>query len=335
MNSKRCAKSTRRLIIGPTTVHPVGMSKSILLGRFIWVFLAGLPIACGGTTGIIGGGGTDGGTPDPSQGGGSGSQTGEGGTNPQKDGGAPIVGPKVTIRLQGSMAAFPHQDAFASQTPKSQSVSISSLRLYRDANDQAPLVVFDHGDNAIEVQLLSGKPTIVAEVSRRDLTAGHYHFARVGVRTVSYRIQARLHALGFPPADGEYESIQVMSDGTTVDGKKHDKGWFRTTFHTGGTKIGPNEGTGMAIPVMTESGGISLDTSGPETAYRFAADIPIDPTGPKDVDVLFEVNLDRNYRWIDQPNPGYSPNVFDTTPTGYEQVMRFGANSFTVAITEL
>lgn len=38
--------------------------------------------------------------------------------------------------------------------------------------------------------------------------------------------------------------------------------------------------------------------------------------------------MHESFRWQDQAQAEYTPNVFDTTPTTYEPVMSFGASAF-------
>jgi hypothetical protein len=41
-----------------------------------------------------------------------------------------------------------------------------------------------------------------------------------------------------------------------------------------------------------------------------------------------EVNMSESFRWEDQALPGYTAGVYDTTPTSFEPIRRFGANSY-------
>lgn len=282
--------------------------------RLIAIVPALALVACSGSTVSVGG----------YQNGASGADAGDTST---ADGGATIVGAKVEIHLRASTSAVPHTDGLSGQTPTDQRIGIRSLRLLKDANDSAPLVVFDHGGNAVEAGLNDKDDTVVATVAAASLTAGRYTVARVGVGYVKYQVAATMHAASQTVA-GAFDNMQVLSSGTVVDGETFDKGHYRFTFSVGGTPMGSTPGEGGPVPQIPAGGGISLDSSGPESAYVFPVDVPVDPSVKSDVKMIFEINTNENFRWQDQALAGYTPKVFDVTPVSYEPVLSFGANSF-------
>ncbi|MCS6899456.1 MAG: hypothetical protein NZX77_06760 [Polyangiaceae bacterium] len=40
-----------------------------------------------------------------------------------------------------------------------------------------------------------------------------------------------------------------------------------------------------------------------------------------------------SFRWKDENKSGFLPKIFDVTPTSFEPVQRFGANSFEVKLS--
>ncbi len=251
-----------------------------------------------------------------------------GGAAPTTDGGGTtITGAKVEIHVRASTAAVPHNDGLSGQTPSDQQIGIRSLRLLKDAADKSPLLVFDHGGDAVLAGLNDKDDTVVATVAAKSLAAGRYTVARVGIGYVKYRVNATMHAMSQTVA-GTFDNVQVLSNGTVVDGKTFDKGHYSFTFSVGGSPLATQPGEGGPVPQIPAGGGISLDVSGDESAYVFPVDVPVDPNVANDVKMIFELNTHENFRWEDQKIAGYAAGVFDVTPTTYEPVMRFGANSF-------
>ncbi len=241
-----------------------------------------------------------------------------------------MTGPSVAIKMRGTTAPFAHQDAYAGETPKKQIVAIRSLYLLRTATDPNPVQVFDHGAAAIEAELITGKTTEVGKVVAKTLPAGVFTVAKAGAAYVRYAVDARIHT---PLAiDGQYDNVQALSDGAVIDGVTQKKGHFRYAFVAGGVTYGTLEGEDAPTPVAVTSGGLTMDMSGPETFYVFPVSIAIDPNVKEDHEVMLTLNVDKSFRWQDQAMSGYSPNVFDTTPSTFEPVMAFGANSFDLTV---
>jgi hypothetical protein len=240
-------------------------------------------------------------------------------------------GPRVTITMHGSTDAFTHGDGFAGETPRKQIVAVKSLYLLRSPKDANPVKVFDLGDKAIEVELVSGKPVVLATVAAKSLPAGVFTMAKSGASYVKYAVDARMHSgTVWGAIDGYYDNVQALSDGAVIDGKTKKKGDFRYAFvaNSTGAEVGALEGENAPTPVATTSGGISMDMSGPETFYVFPIQMAIDPNVKEDKTVDFELNVFKSFRWQDEAQPDYAKDVFDTTPSAFEPVMAFGANAF-------
>lgn len=288
-----------------------------------------LAAACGGSTGTVGDSTTPG---DPgASSGGSGTGT-DPGTTPGTPGtsGGPGPGAQVTLALRGSTAPVAHADNFASQTPKSQNVAVKSLWLLKSANDPSPLKVVDLGTKAVETDLVSGKTNDIGTVALSTLPAGTYTIAKVGVAWVRYRVAARLH--NGVATDGRYDNVEALSDGVVFDGQARQKGWFRSAFGVGDTTYATVENDDAPLPQLASSGGMTLETVGPDSFYVFPMQVTIDPNEPKDQRIVCEVNVHESFRWKDEVAAGYATDVFDTTPTSYETVMSFGASAFSLTL---
>lgn len=261
---------------------------------------------------------------------GPGGSTATGAETTSGAGGAGVGGANIEIHLRASTAPFPHADGLSGETPLAHASSIRSLELFKDASDPSPLVVFDLGANGVEAGYDDGDDTLVATVKAKTLPKATYTLARVVHNYVRYRVAATAHSGGISAA-GEFDNLQVLSDGSMVDGTLRDHGYFEYKFVTQNLSF-PLSGTNAPTPEWSGSGGFSVKLENGQWAYYFPVTLPIDPDIATDVKVVLGVNMNESFRWQDQSLPDYAPGVFDATATSFEPVMRFGANSFAVTL---
>ncbi|HEY3357659.1 MAG TPA: hypothetical protein VGQ83_30685 [Polyangia bacterium] len=255
---------------------------------------------------------------------------GDAGT-PALDGGADgPAGPQLVFHVRTSTAPFPHADGLAGQTARDAWQGIRSLHLLRAPDDSAPVLVFDHGDDFVEAGYNDGDDTIVGRAALASIPAGVYVRARIGVTHSRYTVASTLHVAG-AAIPGDYDCLQALSDRTTLDGQVRALGWYRYTFLTAGHAY-PTEGSNAPLPLQPETGGFTMKTFGGQTVYDVDAALAVDPSVGRDVAVIADVNMDHSFRWQDEALPGYLPGVYDTTPTSFEPVWRFGANSFALSL---
>jgi hypothetical protein len=238
----------------------------------------------------------------------------------------------VTVRLRASTAKVQHLDGLSGQTPVEQRIGIRKLTLLTSDADPSPFVVFDHKAEAIEAGLGDNDDTLVATLSASALRAGNYTRARVAISHVRYRVAASMHAFGMI-VPGVFDNFQVLSDGSTIDGKTWNKGHYSFKFDVNGQTYGTQTGENGPVPPTTGGGGMSLESSGNETEYRFPVTLAIPQNVPSNVTIRFELNTHENFRWQDQADPGYQKGTFDATLESYEPVTSFGANSFQMSTT--
>ncbi len=86
------------------------------------------------------------------------------------------------------------------------------------------------------------------------------------------------------------------------------------------------------VPTSPATGGFVLRTEGGASYYEMAVDVRVDPAAKTDLHVVVEVNMSESFRWEDQALAGYAPSVYDTTPTSFEPIRRFGANTYAVKV---
>jgi hypothetical protein len=239
------------------------------------------------------------------------------------------AGPKLLFHVRTSTKPFVHTDGLAGQTSTMTKQGIRSLRLLRKAGDPAPVVAFDHGKDFVEAGYDAGDDTLVGEAYASALPKDTFTFAQIVVTHSRFRVTSTMHASGLA-LPGTFDCVETLTDGVTLDGVTHDAGWYRYVFETGGSSY-PQEGMGAILPSSSENGGFTMKSSPGETYYEVPIDLAVDPTLGHDVKVVVEVNMDHAFRWEDQALPGYAKDVYDTTPTSYEPVRHFGANSFVVS----
>lgn len=241
------------------------------------------------------------------------------------------TGPVAQVVVRTNTDPFPHADGYAGQTSRDAYQGIRSFELLRGIDDPDPLVLFDHGDDPVEAGYNDGDDTLVGMVRLHGLRAGHYTMARSVVTHSRYRVDAVMHAGGYV-LPGEFDNVQVLSDGTRIDGVIRPESWFRYVFRTGGMDF-PLEGLGAPLPTEpTTTGGFSLSIEDGVAAYYYPVDITLVATATEDLVIVLEVNMFEAFRWEDQDLPGYTAGVFDSSPTASEPVRRFGANSLRVHV---
>ena len=288
--------------------------------------------ACSGATVDVGA--FDGGGSNGSDGGGTngadGSTNADGGAGNGTEGGT-ANGPSYVVHLRASQSKVTFSDAYAGETPLSQSIAIRKLTLYRDANDASPVVVFDNGTNAVECGVNDGNDTVAGRAVASTLAAGTFTIAHVQVGYYRFKVAATMHASG-QTIPGDYSDVEVLTDNTMLDGKVQNQGHYVYTFEVGGNAEGTLTGEDLITPVDDVGGGLTLVTSGHEVDYVFGINVIINPALATDANVVMLVNTYQNFRWQDQSMAGYQTGVFDTTPSTYEPVMSFGANSFSLGL---
>lgn len=235
-------------------------------------------------------------------------------------------GPFVSVHVRAVQTPVPHDASSSGQTPSLQRMAFKSLTLYTSKDDPNGYVVYDLGDSAVEAGLDDGDDTVLVKLAIASLRAGHYTYARAGVSYLRYDVASTLHASGFS-IPGKFQNVQVLADGTMIDGQRRQKGYYRYTFVSSQLPPQTVEGADAPTPLTTGQGGISLEPGTDALVYGFPVDLTIDLGVTHDLNAIFELNTHENFRWRDLETPGYAKGVYDTTPTSFEPVTSFGANS--------
>jgi len=95
------------------------------------------------------------------------------------------------------------------------------------------------------------------------------------------------------------------------------------------TELGIADGTTAVLYAPTWRDDLVFDHAGDQD-FEVPIDLTVDAKLAHDLKVVFEVNMDHGFRWEDQDTAGFVKGVYDTTPTSFEPVRHFGANSFVV-----
>ncbi|NUP04738.1 MAG: hypothetical protein HOW73_01615 [Polyangiaceae bacterium] len=236
----------------------------------------------------------------------------------------------VRIHMTSSTEPFAHADGLSGQTPSAHKSGVRSLTLYREEGDADALVVFDLGQDSVEVDYADGSDTLVYTANTSELKDGIFKIARVVHSYVRYEIEATMHTNGLS-LPGTFDNFQALSDGSLYEGELHDAGDYNYVFTTNGMSY-PASGVGAPVPEWESTGGFSVQFENGEWAYYFPVNLAIDTDYTSPVDVYLGVNMHESFRWEDQSTLGYAEGVFDVTPTVFEPVLKFGANSFEVSV---
>ncbi|MGO8994670.1 MAG: hypothetical protein ACLQVI_15245 [Polyangiaceae bacterium] len=282
--------------------------------------------ACGGASSSLFGASDGGGSAGPD--GGSGASDEGGASTTTRDAGS---GAGYQIHVRATQTPVTFTDGYSGETPIDQRFGVRSLTLLRNANDPSPLLVFDNGANVVDTPVNAGSDTIVGYASAGSLPAATFTIAQVVVGYYDFTVAATLHDNSVA-TQGDYHDVEVLADGVNYHGQSYSKGYYSFTWEIGGTAYGTVTGQDLITPVDLTSGGLTLVASGSAATYVFPVNVTLDPTLPTTTKIVMTVNTYENFRWQDESEPGYLPGVFDTTPTSYEPVESFGANSFTITL---
>lgn len=238
----------------------------------------------------------------------------------------------VTIHLRATTKPIAHPDGWSGETPKKQLLGVRALTLGASANDPNPWTVFDLAGGFIEAPVDDAADTVLAKIPRSALKAGTYVYAKAYVSHVRYEVDAVVHALGMS-APGTFQNVQVLSDGTNVEGATRASGWYSFSFVAGSQKFGPVTGDQGPLP-QTTGGGITLTVENGKASYGFPISLAIAESTPDaDVDVILEANTHEDFRWDDTPGAGHAAKAFDVDPPStFEPVKQFGPSSLTLSI---
>ena len=163
-----------------------------------------------------------------------------------------------------------------------------------------------------------------------ELPAATFTVARVVHSWVKYRIDATMHASGFD-LPGEFDNFQALSDDTMFEGTLYQSGDYEYLFDAGSMTF-PASGSDAPVPEYDAAGGFSVRFEDGEWAYYFPVNLPVTPDLPTDLTLVLAVNMHESFRWMDEAGTGFTDGVFDATPTTFEPVLQFGANSFALTI---
>lgn len=264
-----------------------------------------------------------------------------GGSSATLDGGSPLDASSpvdadaaathyLTIHVRASTKPTTHLDGWSGQTPRAQSMGVRALTLGKGPLDPAPWTVFDLAAGFVEAPLNDGADTIVAKVPASTILAGNYVYARAYVSHVRYEVDAVVHALG-ASVPGTFRNVQVLSNGTTIDGVTRDSGWYSFSFSTGSQTFGPVTGPNGPLP-QTSGPGITLTVEDGKASYGFPVALDALATN-RDVDVVMEANTEADFRWEETAGAGHTDGAFDVDPPStFEPVHQFGANSLALSL---
>jgi hypothetical protein len=285
---------------------------------------------CGGAAaGLLGSAASDGGGAPPSDDAGRGPPPDDVGGATAPDAGA--VGPRYLVHVHATQTAVTFSDGFSGETPLDQHLGVRSLTLLRSPSDRAPVLVFDNGAAVVDAPANDGDDTVVGSAVAAALPAGAFTIAKVAVGYYDFKVAGTIHASGVA-TPGDYHDVEVLANGVTYGGQTFNEGYYSFTFEVGGTAYGTVTGTDLVTPADLATDGLTLVAAGDAATYVFPVSVTLDPALAADVSVVMTVNTYENFRWQDESEPGYHTGVFDTTPTSYEPVESYGANSFAVTI---
>jgi hypothetical protein len=239
------------------------------------------------------------------------------------------TGPVYEVHLRAVQTPVSFKDGYEGDTPADQRVGIRRLTLLRDENDAAPVVVFDHGPQAVDCGLNDGDDTVAGSALIGSLPGDTFTIARVEVGYVGLTVAAVAHESATLSMRGDVKAFLGMTSGTVVDGGVEDQGDGTLAFlwHDAGVFTAP----AGAFPVTAAAGAAGgVAVTGGEVDYVFPVNLTLQPRLGASVKMIMTVNTYEDFRWKDLNGPGFASGVFDVSPTTTDQVESFGPNSFAI-----
>ncbi len=234
------------------------------------------------------------------------------------EGGAPAT---LSIYIQGDTTPSTFSDGLAGQTPKEYAMGLGRFDLLRSPADPAPVVVFDHGSQPVEVDLLG--LTLGGQARFADLPAGSYSHGRILLTMSRFKVAAQVH-VGAMTVPGDISVVSALSD-TTIEGKAWKQGETTFSFMTYTLPA--------VLPLLPTTGGGTVVQMNGQTWLVFAFPTPI-TIGPsaKDRKATIVYKVFESFRWQDETKPGYFQQQLDVDALGlsYEPVKSFGATGYGV-----
>ena len=215
------------------------------------------------------------------------------------------------------------------ETPTDQRVGILGLTLLRSANDPSPLTVL-YEALPVETPYNAGSSTLLGSVPASKLAPGTYTVCRLPVSYVRFTVAGTYHA-GAMSMPGEFTDVIALTAGASLERAARDRGWWSSSFSTGGTTVGQANGEHADIAQPGPRSNITLDLHEAVAAFVSPVNITIPKVITEDIELLFTVNAYQDFHWQDDTDSGYRTGVFDVSDRSFERVTQLGANSFTVS----
>jgi hypothetical protein len=239
-------------------------------------------------------------------------------------------GGKLIIRVGGDTSPKTIPDGLAGQTPKVYTMSLSRYEIMTSAADPKPVLVFDHKDKPVTIDMLKAAQE-AGSAPLSTIPTGTYTHGRVKLTSTSFTVAATVHATA--PLAGDVTVTTALSDGK-IDGKDWKQGDVSYVF-----SIWPTPIPGVLPPLPATPGGQIIQQGG-ETwmVFPFTKPLFISSASPKDWTATITYQVADSFRWQDDASKtGYLPNVFDVSvlPTpSFEAVKSFGATGYLIEESE-
>lgn len=246
----------------------------------------------------------------------------------QRDDGSQGEGGKkgqIQIYLKGDLTPETFQDGLVGQTPTQYSIALSRYWVLKSANDPAPQLCFDHGQNSVEADM--SKDNLMGTCTTATIQDGSYTHGKVKVDWAKYSVTGTLHYNGLP-LQGKFTFFRAYSN-TTHDGKsyKAQEGWLE--FQGPTTVRIPYTYPPLPAPSLS---GVQLSEANGEFFMLFPFKRPL-PIAQQNVDThwaRFHWKIFQAFRWADKTLPGYTQGTWDVAvdPTAAEEVKVGGVTGF-------
>lgn len=234
----------------------------------------------------------------------------------------------LSIVVTGDATPIDFDDGSTGQTPTNYFMGLQRFDLMRSAQDPAPVIVFDHGTEYVEVNMSTSQT--VATVNLLDLPLGLYTHGRVLLTMTRFDVLTTVHVTMPPTAlPGTMSVVGALSD-CVIDGTARTQDWAEFTFNVAGGITRPG-----ALPGMPATGGGTIVREGGRTwmVFPLSESLNILPVPGASKTATITYYTYESFRWTEQDEAGYAVGTFDTRDDGaHEPLTNFGALDYAITI---
>ena len=241
-------------------------------------------------------------------------------------GGGPGSTTSLSVVLNATTEAYPHQDSLASQTARDVSAGVRFLELIDTQGGRWQLFQIGSAPAKV-VSYNNGSTTALATLKPEDVRPGHYIKGQMVQDWSRFKLDAVLHN-NQGPQKGTLDALRVTSDQVLLDGKQYKIGAFDNVFV--GQGINKTDSGVLPMPKKSTTAEAEGTVVNGQWVVSFPVDLKVEAGATGTLTVT--VNMHEAFRWSDINTGNNQAGTYDIAPPFYEPVKQFGGNRFDVEL---